>query len=89
ADAELFATAVTEAAAVLGPLDGAVLWGEAPDCVCELRTARRVDDPLAGFVPPPSAELEPGQGLWFARQVCAYVDVRDDREGASVRLQYG
>ncbi|MGN9759572.1 anti-sigma factor RsbA family regulatory protein [Streptomyces sp. SD31] len=89
ADAELFATAVTEAVAVLGPVDGAVLWGEAPACVCELRTARRVDDPLAGFVPPPSAELEPGQGLWFARQVCAYVDVRDDRDGASVRLQYG
>lgn len=89
ADAELFATAVDEAAAALGPLDGALLWGEAPACVCELRAARRVDDPLAGFVPPPSAELEPGQGLWFARQVCAYVDVRDDREGTSVRLQYG
>ena len=89
ADAELFATAVTEAAAALGALDAALLWGEAPACVCELRAPRRVDDPLAGFVPPPSAELEPGQGLWFARQVCAYVDVRDDREGTSVRLQYG
>ncbi|KUL20881.1 MEDS domain-containing protein [Streptomyces regalis] len=89
ADAELFATAVTEAAAALGPFDGAVLWGDAPACICELRTAHRVDDPLAGFVPPSSTELEPGQGLWFARQVCAYVDVRDDREGASVRLQYG
>lgn len=89
ADAELFATAVTEAATALGPVDGALLWGEAPACVCELRAPRRVDDPLAGFVPPPSAELEPGQGLWFARQVCAYVDVRDDREGTSVRLQYG
>ncbi|MET9830669.1 MEDS domain-containing protein [Streptomyces sp. NPDC006385] len=88
-DAELFATAVTEAAAALGPLDGALLWGDAPACVCELRTLRRVDDPLAGFVPPPSAELEPGQGLWFARQVCAYVDVRDEGERASVRLQYG
>ncbi|MGC9535565.1 anti-sigma factor RsbA family regulatory protein [Streptomyces sp. UG1] len=89
ADAELFATAVTEAAAALGPLDGALLWGEAPACVCELRAARRVDDPLAGFVPPPSTELEPGQGLWFARQVCAYVDVRAEGDGASVRLQYG
>ncbi|KUM74621.1 MEDS domain-containing protein [Streptomyces curacoi] len=88
ADAELFAMAVTEAAAALGPLDGVRLWGEAPACVCELRAAQRLDDPLAGFVPPPSTELEPGQGLWFARQVCAYVDVRDDREGASVRLQY-
>ncbi len=89
ADAELFATAVTEAAAALGPLDGALLWGQAPACVCELRAPRRVDDPLAGFVPPPSAELTPGQGLWFARQVCAYVDVRDEAEYASVRLQYG
>lgn len=89
ADAELFATAVAEAADALGPLDGALLWGEAPECVAELSTARRVDDPLAGFVPPPSADLEPGQGLWFARQVCAYVDVRDEGEGASVRLQYG
>ncbi|MBT1095395.1 anti-sigma factor RsbA family regulatory protein [Streptomyces sp. Tu102] len=89
ADGELFATAVTEAAATLGPLEGALLWGEAPACVCELRAERRVDDPLAGFVPPQRVEPEPGQGLWFARQVCAYVDVRDDREGASVRLQYG
>ncbi|GHG95491.1 MEDS domain-containing protein [Streptomyces lanatus] len=89
ADAELFATAVTEAAAALGPLDGLQLWGEAPACVCELLAARRVADPLAGFVPPPGVAPEPGQGLWFARQVCAYVDVRDEREGASVRLQYG
>ncbi|EGX59564.1 putative anti-sigma regulatory factor, serine/threonine protein kinase [Streptomyces zinciresistens K42] len=89
ADAELFATAVVEAAAALGPLDSAALWGEAPACVCELRTVRRVEDPLAGFVPPPGVTPEPGQGLWFARQVCAYVDVRDERDGASVRLQYG
>ncbi|MFI9768545.1 anti-sigma factor RsbA family regulatory protein [Streptomyces sp. NPDC052415] len=89
ADAELFALAVTEAAAALGPLDRVRLWGEAPACVCELRSARRVGDPLAGFVPPDTGELEPGQGLWYARQVCAYVDVRDDAAGATVRLQYG
>ncbi|WP_037683289.1 MEDS domain-containing protein [Streptomyces griseus] len=89
ADAELFATSVTEAAAHLGgPLTAPLLWGEAPACVCELRSPHRVDDPLAGFVPPPTPELEPGQGLWFARQVCAYVDVRDDGAGATVRLQY-
>lgn len=89
ADAELFATSVSEAAAHLGgPLTTTLLWGEAPACVCELRSPRRVDDPLAGFVPPPTAELEPGQGLWFARQVCAYVDVRDHGAGATVRLQY-
>lgn len=89
ADADLFATAVTETMAFLGPLTGtALLWGEGSGCVCELRSTRRVDDPLAGFVPPPTAAPETGQGLWFARQVCAYVDVRDDRAGATVRLQY-
>ncbi|MFI6035223.1 anti-sigma factor RsbA family regulatory protein [Streptomyces sp. NPDC051315] len=89
ADAELFATAVTEAAS-LGPVAGALLWGEGTGCVCELTLARRVEDPLAGFVPPPTAGLEPGQGLWFARQVCAYVDVRDAEDGGTdVRLQYG
>lgn len=88
ADAELFAAAVSEAADPLDPVSQVLLWGEAPGCVCELRSPRRVDDPLAGFVPPPAAEPAPGQGLWFARQVCAYVDVRDDEAGAVVRLQY-
>jgi hypothetical protein len=91
ADAELFATAVAEAAS-LAPVTGVLLWGEAPGCVCELLLARRLDDPLAGFVPPPAAEPAPGQGLWFARQVCAYVDVREadagDGAGTTVRLQY-
>ncbi|MET7701859.1 MEDS domain-containing protein [Streptomyces sp. NPDC005485] len=87
AEAGLFAAAVAEAAP--GPLaDGALLWGDAPACVCELRTAARVDDPLAGFVPPATAELEPGQGLWFTRQVCAYVDIRDRGEGSAIRIQY-
>ncbi|MGJ5758999.1 hypothetical protein [Streptomyces galbus] len=61
ADAELFGTAVGEAAA-LGRVTGALLWGEAPGCVCELALARRVDDPLAGFVPPAGTDLAPGQG---------------------------
>jgi hypothetical protein len=88
ADAELFAAAVAESAAALAPLGGdLLLWGEAPGCVCELRSARRLDDPLAGFVPPAAAP-EPGPGLWYARQVCAYVDIRDDADGATVRLQY-
>ncbi|MEU1475528.1 MEDS domain-containing protein [Streptomyces sp. NPDC001668] len=90
ADAELFGTAVAEAAEAVGQRTGtALLWGEGARCVCELRSARRVDDPLAGFVPPDTGDLAPGQGLWYARQVCAYVDVRDDRDGATVRLQYG
>ena len=88
ADAELFATAVAEAA-TLGTVTGALLWGDAPGCVCELALAERVRDPLVGFVPPPTTELRPGQGLWYARQVCAYVDVRDAAGGGTdVRLQY-
>ncbi|MFF7564155.1 anti-sigma factor RsbA family regulatory protein [Streptomyces pseudovenezuelae] len=89
ADAELFATAVAEAAQAVGQRSGtALLWGGDTHCVCELRSQRRVGDPLAGFVPPDATDLEPGQGLWYARQVCAYVDVRDDRDGATVRLRY-
>ena len=89
ADAELFATAVAEAAQAVGERAGtALLWGQDTHCVCELRSRRRVDDPLAGVVPPDTTDLESGQGLWYARQVCAYVDVRDDRDGSTVRLQY-
>ncbi len=88
ADAETFTTAVTEAA-TLGRVTGAALWGEAPGCVCELLLAERIDDPLVGFVPPPAAGPAPGQGLWYARQVCAYVDVREAGDGGTaVRLQY-
>jgi hypothetical protein len=89
ADAELFTTAVTEAAASFGPLTGTLLWGEAPSCVCELTFSGRLADPLAGFVPPPTAEPRPGQGLWFTRQTCAYVDVRDHYDGSTIRIQYG
>ncbi|MFJ5261167.1 MEDS domain-containing protein [Streptomyces sp. NPDC088387] len=96
ADAALLGAAVAEAAAELATPSPAVLaWGTAPACVCELRVPRRVGDPLVGFVPPRGAlGPERGQGLWFARQVCAYVDVRDGAgegqgAGATVRLQYG
>ncbi|WP_327317539.1 MEDS domain-containing protein [Streptomyces sp. NBC_01235] len=88
ADAELFATAVAEAAS-LAPVTGALLWGEAPGCVCELLLARRLDDPLVGYVPPPTTELAPGQGLWFARQVCAYVDVREAGPGTGTGTDTG
>ena len=65
--------------------------GEAPACVCELRAPDRVTDPLAGFVPPPAESPAPGQGLWFTRQVCAYVDIRDAEPGGGslIRIQYG
>ncbi|MFQ3557327.1 MEDS domain-containing protein [Streptomyces gramineus] len=91
ADAELFARAVAAAAAAHGPVVDFVAWGEAPACVCELRLCRAVADPLAGFVPPADGDPEPGHGLWFTRQVCAYVDVRDGAagDGARIRIQYG
>ncbi|MFE4666133.1 MEDS domain-containing protein [Streptomyces sp. NPDC056716] len=93
-DAELFAAAVGEAAHALGPHRAEVrVWGDAPACVAELRIPGYLDDPLAGFVPPPGGlRPERGQGLWFARQVCAYVDVRGGTGPASttaVRVQYG
>ncbi|MET8827031.1 MEDS domain-containing protein [Streptomyces sp. NPDC004608] len=93
-DAELFAGAVREAADALGLGDDAEarVWGGAPACVAELTAPGRLGDPLAGFVPPAGGPgPERGQGLWFARQVCAYVDVRD-AAGApvtTIRLQYG
>ncbi|MGW7549520.1 hypothetical protein ACWGKQ_51645 [Streptomyces sp. NPDC054770] len=85
-----FGRAVEAAAAAHGPVVEVLAWGEAPGCVCELRLCRAVADPLAGFVPPPGREPEPGQGLWFTRQVCAYVDVRDGvpGDGARIRVQY-
>ncbi|MEU9332391.1 MEDS domain-containing protein [Streptomyces sp. NPDC048290] len=96
-DARLFAAAVREAAGLLGGARRARLrvWGTAPACVAELRATGRLGDPLAGFVPPPGPPApEPGQGLWFTRQTCAYVDVRDttDPDGTpvmTVRVQYG
>ncbi|MGW5651009.1 anti-sigma factor RsbA family regulatory protein [Streptomyces humi] len=90
AEAELFTRAVTEAAEAHGPVIEFLVWGEAPGCVCELRLCRAVADPLAGFVPPAGGDLAPGQGLWFTRQVCAYVDVRDGvpGDGGRIRVQY-
>ncbi|MFD4597339.1 anti-sigma factor RsbA family regulatory protein [Streptomyces sp. NPDC058464] len=89
-DAGRFGRAVEAAAAAHGPVVEVLAWGEAPACVCELRLCRAVGDPLAGFVPPPGGAPEPGQGLWFTRQVCSYVDVRDGAagDGAKIRVQY-
>ncbi len=55
-------------------------------CVCPSGST----DPLAGFVPPPAEGPAPGQGLWFTRQVCAYVDIRDAEpgDGSLIRVQY-
>ncbi|RZB15848.1 hypothetical protein StrepF001_29245 [Streptomyces sp. F001] len=69
------------------PVTRVLLWGDAPACVCELRSPRRVDDPLAGFVPR-RTRSPPRPGAVVRRQVCAYVDVRDEGAGAAVRLQY-
>ncbi|WP_240436740.1 MEDS domain-containing protein [Streptomyces sporangiiformans] len=92
ADSELFAAAVASALlteATASPLTEALLWGEGRSCVCELRTPARIGDPLAGFVPPAPEVGPSGQGLWFTRQVCAYVDIRDREAGGSlIRMQY-
>ncbi len=42
-------------------------------------------DPLAGLLPP-AEPSDHGYGLWLARQLCAAVDVGNDRSGTHVRL---
>jgi anti-sigma regulatory factor (Ser/Thr protein kinase) len=42
-------------------------------------------DPVVGLVPP-ALPSDHGYGLWLARQLCAAVDVGNDRSGTHVRL---
>ncbi|GLZ29031.1 anti-sigma regulatory factor [Lentzea sp. NBRC 105346] len=56
--------------------------------VCEVFSPTgQIEDLLIGFRPPDALEPQPGQGLWFTRQVCDYVDIRSGAEGWTVRIQ--
>ena len=45
------------------------------------------DDPFAGYGPAHGEDLSRGgMGLWLARQLCDYVDISGDDDGAHVRL---
>jgi anti-sigma regulatory factor (Ser/Thr protein kinase) len=62
------------------------LYPEAETWVCHVQDAGlRPVGPLVGLVPP-SEPTEQGYGLWLARQLCAAVDVGNDRSGTHVRL---
>jgi anti-sigma regulatory factor (Ser/Thr protein kinase) len=62
------------------------VYREAETWVCHVRDAGRMPvGPLVGLVPP-SEPSEQGYGLWLARQLCAAVDVGNDRSGTHVRL---
>jgi anti-sigma regulatory factor (Ser/Thr protein kinase) len=83
------ALAVTETAANSirhGGGEGVLrVWREPDALVCEMRDAGRLDQPLAGRLPPPRANVG-GYGLWLVTQVCDLVQLRAFAEGSVVRM---
>ncbi|MEZ0071703.1 anti-sigma factor RsbA family regulatory protein [Planotetraspora sp. GP83] len=85
--ATMLAVAVHEASRYLGVPLTARVWERFGALVCDLRGQRGpISDPLAGFRPPGPDERQE-DGLWLARQVCDYVDIRSDDSGCTIRLQ--
>ncbi len=53
--------------------------------VCEIADHNgRIEDPLAGFLPPPRDELPPGAGLWVARLLTTDLELLTGSEGGLV-----
>lgn len=89
--AALFVTAVSEVAAHVreeGTGRASVrVWESFGSVLCEVHEpGGRAGDPFLGFHPP-TLEARPGDGLWLTRQLCEFVDVREDAAGCSYRLQ--
>ena len=62
------------------------VYDEGATWVCHVTDkGRGLIDPLAGLLPP-AEPSDHGYGLWLARQLCAAVDVGNDRTGTHVRL---
>jgi hypothetical protein len=61
-------------------------WLEADAVVCELRSTRRIDDPLAGRELPPITKSD-HRALWVANQLCDLVQLRRSTSGTVVRLR--
>jgi anti-sigma regulatory factor (Ser/Thr protein kinase) len=61
------------------------VWREPDALVCEMRDSGRLDQPLAGRLPPPRAHSG-GYGLWLVTQVCDLVQLRSFAEGSVVRM---
>jgi len=81
--------AVTEAAANSirhGGGNGVLrVWREPDAVVCEMRDAGRLDQPLAGRLPP-ERDAGGGYGLWLITQVCDLVQLRQFESGSVVRM---
>ncbi|XVQ89076.1 anti-sigma factor RsbA family regulatory protein [Microbispora siamensis] len=85
--AAMLCVAVHEAARYLGLPLTTRMWETFGALVCDLWAGRETEcDPLAGFTPPGPDE-RPGDGLWVARQICDYVDIRQEEGGWRIRLQ--
>ncbi|MDQ6742737.1 MAG: sensor histidine kinase [Candidatus Dormibacteraeota bacterium] len=61
------------------------IWRVDDALVCEIRSAKRIYDPLAGREWPPS-DKESHRGVWVANQLCSLVQLRRFDSGTVVRL---
>ncbi|REF01086.1 MEDS domain-containing protein [Thermomonospora umbrina] len=89
--ASLFVMALSEVAAHVrdvGAGKAAVrVWEQGGSVVCDVHVpGGRPGDPFLGFRPP-TLDGRPGDGLWLARQVCEFVDIRPSAGGCTYRLQ--
>ena len=86
---EDFVFAVNEAASnAIRHGDGtcrARMWREEDRVVSEIVTPTRIEDPLAGRLPP-DPEATSGRGLWLINRLCDLVEIRSGPAGASVRM---
>lgn len=64
----------------------AKLWRREGEIVCEVVSAGRIEDPLAGRRRPPP-QAEGGRGLWLANHLCDLVELRSSDAGTTVRLR--
>lgn len=67
-----------------GPAEFA-LWSADESLVCEVHDHGRIQDPLAGRLPPALGRTN-GRGLWLANHLCDLVQVRAPESGTAVRM---
>jgi DcmR-like sensory protein len=88
---EDLALALTAAATSLTRRGGRLsvrTWAESAAVVSEIRSPRRIADPLAGREWPPT-DAGHGRGLWVANQLCDLLQLRSSSAGTVVRLHQG
>ena len=59
-------------------------WSDSA-CVCELRDAGRIEQPMVRRMRPVAGQTS-GYGLWLAQQLCDQVQIRSGDRGTVVRL---